>query len=308
MWLDKLEPKLKWLAIPHLMRYIIFGSALVYVLYLFYPEVVFYLNFVPEAVLKGQVWRLITFIFIPNLGNPLLVLLSLYCYYWIGSALESVLGSFKFTFFYLVGIIAIIAVLWIFGYSISNYNTFIAQTSFLNQSMFLALAMLFPDRGILLMYFIPVKAKWAGLISLGFIVYEFIITDLSGRMLILASFLGLVLFFLPGLIRNLKDSRRRRGYQKAAESGYRGYRTGGGSPFGAGSQRGGSPFGGSSQGSAAPRTDRAEGKVQRVAFHRCHTCGITDLDNPNMTFRYCSSCNGNYEYCENHIHNHQHVE
>jgi len=298
--LDKLERKFGRYAIPHLMRYIIFGSALVYIISLFYPEIVYQLNLIPAYVMKGQIWRIFTFVFVPS-TNSFMTVLSLFCYYWIGDALERTLGSFKFNLYYLIGWFCLTVIMFIFHFAFGLEFMLASQMTYFNQSLFIALATLFPDISVLLFFFIPVKGKWIGWVSAIFIIVEFVMSGFAMKMLILASFVPYIIYFLPGLIRRWKAYFRRRSYEK---------KTGGSAP------RSSRPYSQSfgSQYRTAQRNDQTSsaenrGKVIRdVAFHRCAVCGLTELDDPNMTFRYCSQCNGNYEYCENHIHNHTHIQ
>ena len=285
MWMDKLERKMGRFAIPHLMRYIIFGNVIVLLISLFQPYFMNYLILDREAVLQGQVWRLLTFILIPpSSGNILLTAISLYCYYWIGGALEATWGSFRFNLFYLIGILATIAVSMIFDVP--------GIPVFLNQVLFLALASLYPDQPILLMYFIPMKAKWAGVISAAFLVYDFMIYGPIFRLLILAALVNYMIFFVPVWVQKIKYKKRRQSYERMTRPQPQPRKT---------AQPGKTVF--------TAKGDKDKGKIiTGVPFHRCHICGITDVDDPNMTFRYCSQCNGNFEYCENHLHNHEHVK
>lgn len=290
--LDKLERKWGRLAVPHLMRYIIFGNVLVYLISMFFPGIVYYLNLIPDFVLRGQVWRLISFIFIPSMGNIMLTALSLFCYFWIGEALERSIGSFKFGCYYFFGWLAIVAVTFLMYFlRIYNLGFLYDQMSFFNQTLFLSLALLHPDVRILLFYVIPLKAKWAGLFSFLVIAYEFVVNPLGIKMLILASFVPFLIFFLPGFLAGLKGRKRRKEFERKMNAGYA-----------AGMRVERARAAGDSKAQNVDRT------VKKVAFHRCTVCGITELDDPNMMFRYCSGCNGNYEYCEQHIHNHSHVQ
>lgn len=298
-WLDKLERKIGRFAIPNLMRYIIFGNAIVYIIGMFFQQFPYYLVMEPAAVLRGQVWRLVTFIFVPGMGNIFTTLLTLFCYYWIGGALERTWGTFKFNFFYWVGVIAIDIVLflaYLLGYKSLG---FAHQAGYLSQSMFLALATMYPEVQVLLMFIIPLKAKWMGYFSAAIMLIEFIIGSLPIKLLILASMLGYGIFFGPQLYHALKAKIRREEFKRKMDPGQGAFGQQRGQDFGAAGRR-------AYQESRKPQQP---GKViTGVAFHRCTVCGITELDDPNMTFRYCSSCNGNYEYCENHIHNHQHIQ
>ena len=45
----------------------------------------------------------------------------------------------------------------------------------------------------------------------------------------------------------------------------------------------------------------------RTARHKCAVCGRTELDAPDLEFRYCSKCAGDHEYCSEHLYTHTHV-
>ena len=302
--LDKLERKFGRYAIPHLMRYIIFGTGLVYAISFFYPNILYLLNLDPAYVMKGQIWRIFTFILVPS-SRGIMTILSLFCYYWIGDALERTLGTFKFNLYYLIGWFCLAVTMFIFYFAFHIEIVMVAQMSYFNQSLFIALATLFPDISVLLFFFIPVKGKWIGWISAALILVEFVLNGFPLKMLILASFVPYIIYFLPGLIRRWKAYFRRRDYQKKAS----GAAPRMSKPY---SQSFGNQYRGTQNVQRNPQgmSSAAErGKIiNDVAFHRCAVCGLTELDDPNMSFRYCSQCNGNYEYCENHIHNHTHVQ
>ena len=285
MWMDKLERKFGRFAIPNLMKYIIFGNVLVYIITLWQPNALYYMALLPDAVMQGEVWRLLTFIFIAPTGNIMLTALSLYCYYWIGNALENAWGAFRFNLYYWIGVLATIIVSFVF--KVPGVPTYI------NQTMFLALASLYPEAPIRMLYIIPMKAKWAGIVGAAFLAYDFFSLGrfVPGiRWLILASLVNYMIFFLPMVLQRIKNKQRRREYERQIARGR--------ASAAADRRRSGD----------RPEVPK-EGKIIKgVAIHRCHVCGITDVDDPNMTFRYCSRCNGNYEYCENHLHNHEHVQ
>lgn len=331
VWIDKLERKLGRFAIPHIIRYLIFGQALVYVISMFKPEFLLYINLIPSAVRAGQVWRLFTFVFAPVNSGIFFEILSLFCYYWIGDALERTWGSFKMDFYLLLGWVCVIAAIFLFGFDLTSVNTFYNQFGFVYDSMFLALAMMYPDMQVLLFYFIPIKAKYVGILSIVGVVMQFIFDSTSGRMLIFASFIPFLAFFVPEWITALKYKRRGQKYRANWNSGAgRQSRRHNGSP-----NQGGwfkkSPSGQhnpdydrqqtviipmprqdsapqhNAQG-AQPVNGQGPAQDRRRAFHRCEVCGITELDDPNMTFRFCSQCSGAHEYCEKHIHNHVHIK
>ena len=272
-FLDKAERKLGRYAIPGLMRFVIIGTAVAYVLYLINPQYLSYLYLDPQLVLKGQVWRLITFIFIPtNAGNPFFLLISLYFYYFIGKMLEERWGAFRFNVFYFTGILCAILASFLLGiYGVPDY---------LNETLFLAFATLFPEITVLIFFIIPVKVKWLGWLSAVMLLIQFITgAGWRYRVYILFSLFNYFLFFGPELYRIIRSWIRRESYYKKSNLYQR------------------------------PQPSRpGTGNVTRVAFHRCHICGKTELDDPNMEFRYCSQCGGNYEYCMDHLYNHEHIQ
>ena len=269
-FMDKLERKLGKYAIRNLMLYIILGNIAVYLLCMFNTNLVSYLYLDPEAVLSGQVWRLITFLFIPpsiSYSQFFLVALSLYFYYFIGKMLENQWGAFRFNVFYLIGVICTIVVSLIFNFSVVG-------ASYLNESLFLAFATLFPNMQVLLFFFIPIKVKWMGIFVAALMIFQFFAGGWAIKLMILASFLNYILFFWPVLWDKIKYGRRREQYFKKVN-----FKNGSGGKI-----------------------------IQDVAFHRCCICGKTEKDDPNMQFRYCSQCDGSREYCMDHLYDHVHYK
>ena len=204
-WLYKMEYKFRKFGIDNLMIYITGTMLAVYIaenitglpIYSF-----LYLN--RALVLQGQVWRLLTFIFMPpNTGMILWVIIGLYFYYFIGSNLENVWGRTRFTMYYLFGVLGAIIAAFITGSGTNMY---------LNLSMFLAFAALFPDHQILLFFVLPVKIKYlayvdAALLLLSMIA-SIIIRDWAGVAAIVASLANLLIFFGDNFINWIKDWKR----------------------------------------------------------------------------------------------------
>lgn len=292
-WLDKLDRKLGRFAIRNLMLYIVIGTAVVYFLCLFNTDFAYFLMLDPQKVFEGQIWRVVTWVFVPHsvsFTSFLSVLISLYFYFFIGRLLENQWGAFRFNVYYFLGVILSAATSLITGQPASN--------SFLNESLFLAFATLMPDLRVLLFFFIPIRVRWLGLVAVALLIYQFIIGDWAMRFMIIASLANYAVFFLPMLIEKLHDLSRRRKWQaqfnagktdtkKTSDDGYNG-------PVWSAPR---------SRSSAASSADN----VRRVAFHRCVICGKTELDDPNMQFRYCSECSGAMEYCMEHLKTHIHV-
>ena len=193
--LNKLERKFGRTYIENLMVVICGGMAIVYIADLLmqgFATDMLYLNW--ELVKKGQIWRLITFVFEPENRYPLTFILTVYFYYMIGGALEHEWGSFNFNVYYLLEIICTdIAAIFV-GVG-SNY--------YINLSLFLAFAILYPNYQVLVFYVLPVKVKWVALIDALFLLYSFVMSP-SARLLIIASLIPLVLFLGEDAVKNVK--------------------------------------------------------------------------------------------------------
>ena len=158
-WLDRFCAKHRNLAVPNLMLYIVIGNVIVFVLDMFSRYSFSHmLTFVPYYIFHGQIWRLVTFIFVPEGSNLLFVAISLYFYYFIGNALEREWGSARFTVFYGIGVLVNIAVGLVLSvlYGL-NYPWPVVSMYYINMSLFFAFAALYPDLQVLLFFIIPVK-------------------------------------------------------------------------------------------------------------------------------------------------------
>ena len=259
------------------MLYIVIMYAAVFIVNFITDYALFQLlYFTPQLILKGEVWRLITWVFIPLPGNYFFIIFFLFFYYFIGTTLENEWGTAKFTIFYIFGILFNILYGFIMYY-IFNYSVFIVP-NFLNLSMVFAFAVLYPDYIIRLFLVLPIKFKWLAYLNIAYFVYEILNSIRMG--LILEAFVPLVAilnFFLFcgsdlfSYLRPLKFnmSKQTINFKKAAKR---------------------------------AKQDLAD-KPYR---HKCSVCGKTDVDNPDLEFRYCSKCNGYHCFCNEHINNHVH--
>ena len=272
--------------IPNLMKYIALGNVFVFIADMLMNGLVSYwLAYIPELVFRGQVWRLITFIIVPVstggntiFGQVFFFALTTFFYYWIGSALERQWGTTRFTVFYGLGVLLnILTGLLLYW---ANYSSIITM-SYVNMSMFFSFATLYPDMQVLLYGIIPLKVKWLAWLDALFFVWSIFSYLRAGlwlaALLPVVAILNYLIFFWDDLCSIL-----RRGRAQAAHR-------------------------------ANPQTinfKKAQKEVQQRKgyLHKCAVCGITDADDPNMEFRYCSKCNGYYCYCMNHINNHTHVQ
>ncbi len=231
LFLYKLERKISKISIQRLMSLVSGAMLLIYIFDLVVGNisenaVSLYnlLCFDLGAIFRGQVWRIITFIFLyPMAGgmtavtNVLLTLLAIYFYWWVGSALEARMGTPRFNLYYLFGvlgsILAGVAVGLIYGLITHNYGV-IMTNEYLNLSLFLAFATMFPDVQVLLFYIIPVKVKWLGYIDGGLLLISFVFGGLATRLAIIIALLNYFIFFGPHLIRVIKRKNQERKWRK----------------------------------------------------------------------------------------------
>ena len=254
--------------IPNLMRYIVIANAVFWIMGAINPVLMNYMLFNPALILRGQIWRLISFVFIPP-STGVLAFIAFYFYYWIGSTLEQQWGTGQFTIYFFTGVILTILygflIYFITGRSVSLSSTYI----FL--SMFFSFAALFPDMQVLFMFIIPVKMKYLALVDAGFFLLSVITTPFPENLLPVVAVLNF-LIFCGGELKNLLPRRQ----SKSTISFKR----------------------------ESARIRREES--QKLYTHKCAVCGRTDADYPNLEFRYCSRCVGYHCFCADHINNHIH--
>lgn len=194
-----LERKLRRFAISDLMKYIVFGQAAVYLLMLIWPTVGYRLysaiTLSRSALLRGQIWRIVTFVFAPPNSSPLFILFALYFYYMIGAGLEARWGKVKFNLYYLIGMVAAVIACLITGY---------ASNTYLNLSLFFAYAAMYPDVEVLLFMILPVKMKVLALIDAALYTWQFIVGGASTRVTILLCLANVFLFLGGDIISTIR--------------------------------------------------------------------------------------------------------
>ena len=283
-FIDKLERKFGRFGIPNLTIYMIVCYVIGYALMIVNPGILNWLSLEPAYILRGQVWRLVTWVLYPPSTSGVLwfAIAVLFFYYPIGTSLERTIGTFKYTLYILSGVIFTILgafiLYFLLGGNVLVGNVF--STYYISLSTFLAYAMCYPDMQVLLMFIIPVKMKWMAIFYVVIVVYEMIQYIMAGAWYlvipIVASLLNFIIFYFgtKDFSRyNPKEVHRRNEFRRAMEPQGR-MKTGSGS----------------------------------VTKHKCAICGRTELDDPNLEFRFCSRCNGNYEYCQDHLFTHTHVK
>ena len=281
-WIDKLERKFGRFGVENLTMYVIICYVVGYFLAYFNPSLLSLLSLEPALILRGQIWRIITWvIYPPSMSNVLwFVIAIVFFYYPIGTSLERTWGSFRYTLYIFSGILFSVIGAFILYFITGAYAIgSLFNTYYISLSVFLAYALSYPDMQILLWFVIPIKMKWMAIVYGVMVLYDMITYLRMGLWVyvvpIIASLLNFVLFFFS--TRNMqrynpKEVHRRREFKKAV---------------------------------AQSRVNPATGGITK---HKCAICGRTEKDDPNLEFRFCSKCNGNYEYCQDHLFTHQHVK
>ncbi len=288
--LNKLEKKLGKYAISNISLYLILCYGCGYLLDLINPYFLNYLTLNPYEILHGQVWRIFTWILVPPSDLGIFTIITLYFYYSIGSTLERTWGTFLYNAYLFMGMLfTVVGSFVVFGLcpavmpeaitfygGAQNFYAIVARayfsTYYVNMSIFLAFAMTFPNAQVLLWFLIPVKMKWMGIVYIVLIGLQVVQGDLISRVVIISSLLNFIVFFLMtrnGLGMRLSPKQVKRRYVYKAE------------------------------------VKRA--RPQSVAKHKCAICGKTSDEYPDLEFRFCSKCNGGYEYCQDHLFTHTHV-
>ena len=270
--------------IPNLMMYIALGSALVYIMSLIDKTnaLYYFLCFDRAAILQGQVWRLFTYALTFDMGNVFYTAIGLLCYYSLGRAIENSWGTLRFNLFYFSGMIMMDIYCMIFG----GY----ANVDYLNLSLFLAYATMYPDAQFLFLFIIPVKAWIFALMDLLLVIFGLIAYPFPANLFSVISLANYFLFFGKDVLNVIPVSWRmntRRLFRKGPKKAQKAKTI----PF---------PNAGSYQATVAT--------PQAPFTHKCTVCGRTDVSDPELEFRYCSRCKGYHCYCQDHINNHAHVE
>ena len=206
-WLRFLERKISWIAIPNIGVLIVTLQALGFLMVSTNPTWIDKLALIPEAVIQGEYWRLITFLSLPLSMSPIWVVFVLWFLYFILNAIESEWGAFKTTLYVLLSYLLTVGFSFLFNYPITQISDFEA-------TLFLAAASLFPEVEVRLFMLVPVKMKWLGLISGAFLLLRFVQSDWLGRFYLLAIYFNYLVFFGPALLDTLKQKYRSWNYRR----------------------------------------------------------------------------------------------
>lgn len=279
-WINNLERKFRGKGITGLTKWIILCYAIGYMLNMISPEGVELLYLEPALILKGQIWRLVSWVLVPPGSFNLFTLITLFFYYSIGVSMERTWGDFRYNLYVFSGLIfTVIGAFLLFVITGSQYYLGgIFSTYYISMSLFLAYAATYPEMMVLLYGIFPLKVKWLGIIYGAMIAYDIVKYVRYGvwfmAVPVIASLLNFGIYFLS--IRDLgrrRQTERKQAYHKAMQA-----------------------------------AGRANPQSSVITKHKCAICGQTEKDDPDLEFRFCTKCNGNYEYCQNHLFTHQHVK
>lgn len=289
--MSKWERKFGKYAIPNLTVVVLACYIAGYLLTWLAPTFMNYLTLNPYAILHGQIWRLVTWIISPpssltSYRDIIFILIMLMFYFSLGTSLERTWGTWKYNVYIFTGMLLTVAgsfvcmgvVYLIYGGGASALVSVICSngawqfsTYYINMSIFLAYSATFPDAEVLLMFVIPVKVKWLGLVYGVMLVLEMVECFVAGAWFSVAAIAASLLNFLIFYLRSRnhihlgpKQMKRRAEFRQDIR------------------------------------------RNPKVTTHKCAICGRTEEDDPTLEFRFCSKCNGNYEYCQQHLFTHQH--
>lgn len=202
-WVDRLERRLGFLAVPGLPGLMTAMTALAALLSAAKPEFVAALALDPEGLLRGQVWRVATFLIVPPESSLLWMLLWLAMIFAVLSALEAAWGEFKLTVFVAIGaVMSTIAAL---------ATGAIGDNGPIHLASFLAFARLAPDREVLVMFVFPVKLRWIAGVAAALTAIRLLGGDTATRAQLLAGLSSYLLYFGQGHWQDVKLAWRRRG-------------------------------------------------------------------------------------------------
>lgn len=271
--LDRMERKFGRYALQNLSLYMIITYIAGYVISALAPAAMGWLTLEPALILKGQVWRLVSWILIPPYEFDLFTIITLYFYYSIGNVLERTWGAFRYNVYIFSGLLMTIMGAFILYFVLGGAVGFgvLFSTYYICLSIILAFTATYPNMQVLLMFIIPLKMKWLGIFYGITLIMQLISSGLVIRIVIICSLMNFIVFFFGN--RNMlrfrpQEIKRKHDFKKAVN----------------------------------------QGRAERITTHKCAICGRTENDGEDLEFRFCSKCNGNYEYCQEHLFTHTHVQ
>ena len=297
-FLNKLERKFGKYAIPDLIKYVIVLYCAGAAIGMLNPDIYYsYLCLDMRAIFHGQVWRLFTFLIEPygfSRGMGMLVsilffAIQVHLFFLFGRSLEQAWGTFRFNLYFFFGYILNIMAALILYLSPLHLEVYYSGFQYIFWSMFFAFAVINGDMQFLLYFVIPVKVKWLAVLDGALLIYQVISYTYHGLKYIAlgplgyanaAVYISSAVAIIVALANFLVFFFATRNYKRISPKDIHRRRN-----FKRQTQ----------QNTGMPR-------------HRCAVCGRTEFDNENLDFRFCSKCEGNFEYCSDHLFTHQHVK
>ena len=279
-FMQKLEKKWGRYAIYNLHKYVVMAYFTGFIFNNFAPGLTSYLQFSMPDILRGQVWRLVTWVFSCN-STGAMTLLFMLCLIPMGRHLEMFLGTFRMNVYLIGGMLLNVisgVLIYVVSYAILGVGLPVYLTNYyIMLSMFMALAVCMPDATVNLYFILPIKMKWMLVIYLLELAYELYVYYSAGGIITLIVLgtqvvIALVNLFVFFYLSKIRLSRKQRKVQRDFQA----------------------------QMARAPRPGSG------ITRHKCVICGRTEVSNPELTFRYCSKCTGNKEYCQDHLFTHTH--
>lgn len=273
--LNKMERKFGRYAIEHLTLYIIITYVVGYALSILAGNVLGLLTLEPHYILRGQVWRLLSWLLIPPGGLDIFTIIMLFFYYSIGTTLERTWGAFRYNLYIFGGVILTVIGAFVLYFILGSGTVFATygeyfSTYYISMSIFLGFALSYPNQQVMLYFIIPIKIKWLAYLNVAMLIYNMYQSNWVGRSMIICSLLNVIIYFL--MSRNVKaispkEIHRKQTYKKAVHK-----------------------------------------SQVNITKHKCAVCNRTEEDGEKLEFRFCSKCNGNYEYCQDHLFTHEHIK
>jgi hypothetical protein len=258
--LDRLDRIVRPIAIPNVTQLLIAGQVVMLIADLAdrNANLMDRTPLVWEAVLNGEVWRLLTFLFVPFSPSPIWLFFACYIFYLFGLSLQAIWGYVRYNAFLWLGVLLTVA-------AAAFTRDQPVTGHFLYMTVFLAFATYNPDFELRLFFVLPVKVKYLAYLQVAFYLMALISGPMMVRVMVLASVGNYLVFFAPMLFQRVKNTQRKIQWESK------------------------------------------QYKPSEQPRHVCATCGINSNTHPKMDFRYCSRCDGEKAYCEDHLRNHPHV-
>ena len=267
-FLNKMERKFGKYAIQNLTFWLIGAWILGFIIQYTMPEVQKLLILEPALILRGQVWRIVSWLLVPPPVNLLFLIFFLSCYYFIGNSIEQAIGTFRYNVYLIGGLLcSVLGAFLLYGFyyvfrgvAVTGIGYYFS-TEYITMSLFMAFAVIYPNVEFRLYFLIPIKAKWMGIIDAVWMAFMLIASN--------ASLMNFLIFFF-----STRDYHRVSPKEIHRKQVYR----------------------------------QQMRQAQNVTRHKCAVCGRTERDGAELEFRFCSKCDGNYEYCQDHLFTHQHIK